>query len=609
MRNPPVTTAFIAISLLAAGYLPAQEMADPAKTTAYQTSVSQEQLRSMTQRLKGEMGELLDEFGQFQTASDELGKLNESLSQLDTVTETDMAAVVKILREASRMEKPADTRAKLVEASGGQKGIQALLRTVADRLTLQKDAASIQQRFDQLALRQVANLRETRKMAESGAKPDKVKGDQKKIQELNKIEQDALKKEVTLAMDSLRALAEKSEDPADKEAFKQALKSGIMSQLENKAFVAAEKLKSDFTEAAKAQEALAKDLQEIVTTLQSRKTVEEQTRELAGEMKQLAEKQEQLAKASPRAWEQNRAQIRDEQEAISDQLEMAKDQLAKLNPEAANTAEQAKAESNEVAKALQEKANFEKADQIAKTSDAQKSVAEKLDAAGKLLEKQADALAAAENPQAEPPAPESSAAELAIAGAVEQVVAAKTDMALAKRQMDQKGNQEDAKQRIAGAAKKLDAAREQLAQAGDAVPKNVADELKAAAENARKLGQDQSRSSLDRAQQNADRALAGLQQAANQLAAQQAEKSAQAQAPPQGGPKGKGQESKEDPAGPAGAMIAKKGEGTGISAVGNPQYDQREALSLLQQEKAPTEYEPMVQQYIRNLAEAANQGQ
>jgi hypothetical protein len=621
MKHKTATTAFIATAFLAAGHLPAQEKADAAKTAAYQTSVSQEQLKSMTKRLKTEMLGLLDEFNQYQIASGELGKLKEAMGQLDTVTEKDMAAVIRILREASRAEKLDDAKSKLVEASGGQKEIQALLRSVADRLTLQKEESAIKQRLDQLALRQLANLRETKRLAESGEKPEKVKWDLQKARDVAKAEQEALKKEVRMATDTLKDLAEKSDSP-EKEAFKAAADQASKDMLNITANDAAEKMKTDFAEAAKDQEAMAKSLQQMVNGLQSRKTAEEQTRELAEQMKQLAEKQEQLAKSSPSDFEYKGSQMKKEQEEVADKLQMAKDALAKLNPEAAAKSEDARQQAEQVAKDLKDKKALERADNIAKVADAQSQVAEKLDEAAKMLEKQADALAAAENPQGsesqQQEASEMSPQEAAIADAVNQVMDAKNQMELAKRQLEQNGNQQDAKQRLDKAEAALDSAREQVANVGE-VPKNVGEELKNASDNAAKAEQgigvgdkqeqQKSRWNLDRAQDNASRALAGLQQAANQLAAQQAQQKSQQQAQQKSQQKSQQQGQQMPSQGEAGGPIPTRKETTDISAVSKTGSGQREALSLLQQEKAPTEYEAMVQQYIRNLAESANQGQ
>jgi len=623
MKNPTVTTLLVASAFAAITPGFAQENKEAsAKTTAYQTSVSQEQLRATTRRLKGEMIGLLDEFGQYQAAGGELTKLKTALGELDTVTEQDMAAVVRILREASRMEKVDDTKAKLVEASGEQKEIQSMLRAIADRLILQKDEASIQQRLENLALRQMANLRDTKAMAESGSKPDKVKSEQQKTQQVNKAEQEALKEEIRLAMDTLENLAKKSDSPA-KEAFEKALKTGQENMIRTQADQSSEQLKTDFNEAAKSQEELLKNLQKMAEGLNSRKTAEEQSRELASKMDELARKQEQLAKAVTKAWgDQQKQEVRKEQEKISDQLEMAKEALAKLNPEAAKQAEQAQQQSNDVAKQMQDRKEMEKVDAVAKASDAQNAVADKLDAVSEMLEKQADALAGNEGQQnqGEQETSQMDQQQAAISDAVSQVMDAKSQMALAKKQL-QSGDQQDARQRLDRAQQKIDSAKQEISKAGEAVSKSVGEELSKADENigkaeqgigvGSKQDQEKSRWNLDRAEDNAARALAGLQQAANQLAAQQAsQQSKQQQASQQPGqqPPGQPQSSKSDTSGPASGQMGKdKNEGTDISAVSKAKGGQREALSLLQQEKAPTEYEAMVQQYIRNLAEAATQ--
>ena len=67
MSTPNISQSLV-VALLA-GILPvsAQEKKESnAKTAAYQTSVSQEQLRSNTRRLKLEMISLLDEYSQYQ---------------------------------------------------------------------------------------------------------------------------------------------------------------------------------------------------------------------------------------------------------------------------------------------------------------------------------------------------------------------------------------------------------------------------------------------------------------------------------------------------------------------------------------------------------------
>jgi|GEM_PF-5784474 len=616
----PIATHFLFAGLFASS-IPAvaQEKKERSvQTTAYQTSVSQEQLRATTRRLKGEMAGLLEEFSRYQAASGELKKLTDALGDLDVVTEQDMIAVVKVLREASRIEKVDESKAKLVEASGGQKEIQALLRAVADRLTLQKEEAEMQRRLDNLALRQMANLRDTKRLAESGDKPDKVKSELKQVSEVSKSEQEAIKKEIAMTMDALKNLAEKSESP-DKEAFEQALKTGEQNLIRNQAEQAAESAKTDFAESAKKQEELLNNIREMAENLQQRKSAEEQSRELAEKMGQLADKQDQLAKKLPEAWgNENKQAIRKEQEKISDQLELAKESLEKLNPEAASKVEQAKQESSQVAEKIRDKQAMENIDNVAKATDAQNAVAEKLEQAGEMLQQQADALAGNDaQPQSQDgqqSSEEMSQQQEAISNAVDQIMEAKNQMGLAKKQLQDGSDQGDARQRLDKAQQMLDQAQQEVSKAGEAVEKFVGEELKKADEGIAKTeegigagskqDQEKSRWNLDRAQGNANLALTGLQRAANRLAAKQGQEQGEQQ---QANQQSKGDSSRQDAKGPAGPMGRQKDESSGVSAVSKGGGGQREALSLLQQEKAPTEYEAMVQQYIRNLAEAANQ--
>jgi len=627
MNKLNIATALAFTSLLpglSVSQLRSEEKGSSLKTTAYQTSVSQEQLRGSTRRLKDEMINLLDEFSQYQAASTELQRLKGALQELDNVTQEDMKKVVQTLREASRTESLDDTKQKMITASGEQKTIQSLLRALADRLALQRDEASIQQRLSNLALRQISNLRDTQKMADAGIKPDKVPQELKNKQAVTKAEQAALKEEVKMAMDTLRKLAANPEAKA-REAFAEALKTGEENKVEEKAQEAAEKLATSLPEAAESSKAVSENLQKMVEKLNAGKSAEDQSRELAQQMKELSQQQEQLAKTSPKAWSNNQEAIKQQQEKIADKLEMAKAALDKVNPEASNEATKAKDESNQIAESLSKRDALNKVDNIAKLANEQKGVADKLEAASKMLAKQADALAQANNPEGQNEngenSPESesapmSPAEAALADAVSQVMDARSEMSIAQRQLQQGGDKESAKQGLQKAQASLEGARQQAAKAGEAVGQDVDKNLQqsqaatAKAEQGVGVGskQDQERSqwNIDAARREADKALEGLQKAANALAAQAAaakEGQGMAENKPPGEQPGKGPVTTSK--GKAGG--GSKGKGTGsedsISATSKRQEGQREALSLLQTEKAPSEYEAMVQQYVRNLAD------
>src|SRR5690606_39000286 len=124
----------------------------------------------------------------------------------------------------------------------------------------------------------MANLRDTKRLAETGEKPDKVKNELQQVREVSKAEQEAIKKEIAMTMDALKNLAEKSESP-DKEAFEKALEDGERNLIRNQAEQAAESVKTDFAEAVKQQEELLENIKQMTENLQQRKTAEEQSRE------------------------------------------------------------------------------------------------------------------------------------------------------------------------------------------------------------------------------------------------------------------------------------------------------------------------------------------
>ncbi len=77
------------------------------------------------------------------------------------------------LKNASTAEDPTNVLSQLTDASKEQKNVLILLKSMADGLTLYKDQATIQQRLQQLVLRQVTNIRQTRDIAATG-KPAEI---------------------------------------------------------------------------------------------------------------------------------------------------------------------------------------------------------------------------------------------------------------------------------------------------------------------------------------------------------------------------------------------------------------------------------------------------
>jgi hypothetical protein len=618
MKSLNFTAITISSGLLATLALHAEDKAPDVKTDAYRTSLSQEQLRSDTTRVKAELGALLEEYGQYRAAAPELAKLKDVAGELDLLQDQDMRAVVQILREASRLESAETARTKVVEASVEQKTIQTRLQELADRLSLQKAQAAMRERLESLALRQAANLRQTQRVADTGSTPHDVKWDAHETAPLAQAEQKAISAEVAMVSDSLKYLAA-TEDPKAAKAFSAALAKVDEAQLKAKAQDADRKMSDNFQQAADTEKQILGGLKTAIATLDAERSKEERDREMAEKLSGLAEKEKALTQATTQAWSNSQNDIRHDQEAISDQAELAQAVLQQLNGQAAATVSEAHQTSEDLVKELNKNGLFDHVDSVAKATDSQTAVARKLEAASDLLQKEATELAKqnpssqgqnassqAANSPADKQAAEDAGKMREMAG---QLESARQGMQMANRQIQQKGDQNDTRTRLDRAAQELHQAEARAQSMGEALPKDVGEHISKASEqnNLSREGigkgdpsqQEQSRWKLDEAQREVDRALASLQNAANQMALQQqqqqrAENAKQASKPMGNdrsiGGKVTGNVSNTDLA------------NTDIIAGGKRDSGQREALSLLQQEKAPAEYEEMVQQYIRNLA-------
>lgn len=584
MKTPIHLLAFLTVAATAA------EPVAPAKTAAYQGSVSEDQLRVATQRLKDEMSALVDEYGQYASASGEVGQIKEAVGTLDGVAAKDMSGVVQTLLEASRGNDPKVLNDQLRQASRNQKQIQVVLRELADKLTRHAATAALQKRLEDIAVRQATVLRTTKEMAAKANSPKELP--EKEKQDLNekRWEQQALEKEVRMAVEELKKAAKNPEKEGAKEAA-QALAAANEKQLEERSKQAANAMENELPRAVETQQQMMDALKSMISNLDETKTAEERNRELAGQLEELSQKEQSLAAQTPKIQEWDQKNARRQQEEVSSRLEVMKDRVEKLNPEAgAKTAESA-AKANEISKQLQTEKFNQDTNRVANTADAQKNLSKELAAMGESFQKQADSLAQnGESQDEKSESGEMSAEEAAIQEAMNDLVEAKEDIELAQLQNRQGQNVKD---RTGQAQQKIDAARAQAEKAGKAAGDQVAKRLSEAGENARKAGNgEEVEGNLYRARDRLNDAMGALQQAANQLASN-------AKQP-------------DDPnqrrnAGTGMGRFKTGSQTTNVDAAGKASDAQRDALTLLKQEKVAPEYQPMVDQYIKNLAEEADQ--
>ena len=605
------------LTTCAAICLPATAQQSAENTTAYRASVSQNELQGATARTKEDLAAIAREYQRYAIATIEVAKLNESITTLDQLSARDMPGVVHLLLDASHATDAATARGNLTQANGDQKAIQTRLRALADQLALYTDQAAMQKRIEDLAVRQAANLRATRDLTKLLAqldltqqqlaqevaaapanppRPDRNNREAMRAQELatrkqnllgdftrRKLEQVAMEQETRLALDALARVAADPMAPAATH-FTQALEVATMAKLTEHSRQASSAMAGDIPRASVEQQAVLTTLQEMIASLDGAKSDEERLRDLATQLADLALNEDGLAARTPRLWGDQKTRATQDQLAVADRLEVLQDRIRTLNAETASHAAAAATKAGDLGEQLKPEHFTDDIPLVAKTADSQKTLAQDLSAMSKTLEQQANELAAKNAPKAGPPsqpAPLSPEAA-AIQAAMQQLVDARINVELAGRQDDA---HTDFQPRLAQGRENLAEATKQALAAGPSVGENVhkalaeADRLAQLAADGKVVGHN-----LYHTRANINDALAGLQEAAAQLAAKEA--------------RGQG-----DKMGESVTHSGSQGGGPIYSALSNASDAQRDALSLLKQEKTAPEFESMVNQYIKSLAE------
>lgn len=603
MKTSRVIAITLPVVLFSVSLVSAATTTSP-QTSAYQDSFAQDQLRGQAKRVKEEMLQMLEEFRQDPAAAAEVAQAQAALDQLGTLSDKDMLAVVQTLRDASHLNDAQSAKNKLLSASSGQKNIQSLLRSLADKLTLHKDESSMQQRLRDLVLRQVANQRLAKDFAAAGGVPFDLRA----TGDISIAEQNALKTEVDQAMETLQKLASNTTDSTS-QTFAAVLMSGQNLKISDQAAAAASNMTAkNFANAIPAQGQVIESLQAMIAALNSTKSQEEQVRAMLNKVNELAAGEKQEADSTVKAFVDNQAYLKDKQLKLTDQMTAIQKEIARLNAQAGTQANAARGKMDSVDQMFKDRVFIDKIENKTQAVQAQTEATDQLKTLAKMLEKQADDMAKASgNNMANPSA--MTAQQSALADAISQILDAKTKMAMAKNIAWFKGDAAAAQAQMKGAADALadaQAKAAQAAQAGQGVPKDVGDSLKSAQSNLagsqNKLAPGGNRESgfsdLDQAQRDADKALAGLRTASDKAFGQSA----------WGKGEGLGMESGSNGPGGGGqiggtALSRGQRQLTNFSAVAEMSPKDRAALSLLQREKCPPEYSTMVQQYLKNLAD------
>ncbi len=530
-----------------------------AEGNAYRGSVAQEQLRLATAELEAQLGELAAEYGQYKAAAGEVEQLQAGVRSLQDLTGKSMPEVSAQLLSASRAGPEA--KVDLQRADEGQKRIQLKLREVADRLSRQAAAGAMRGRLEGLLDRQTANLRKTRELPESS--PQQLAA--------RKAEQANLEQEIKLMSESLRQLAQAGEvAPALKTAAEIASQAG----LEGKAAEAAQTLSPD------KQAELRDTLQSMLAALDAARPEEERAWEMAAQLAELAAKERDNSNKTRGTVDPEQAKDRrNEQSEVSDGLEPLQSRAMALDSALGESMKQAQATSQSLAQNSTKDAFAANPDFRNGMANAQRDFSNQLADLGRKLQ---DKAMAAQNAAA---MAGMSLQEQALRGAINDLTEARAQSDAAYKIAAR--NEDGFAQPLDGTDAKVAAARSTLKgmQDAEAAVQKDLDDVQSRSLEARK---GRAEHHIYRIREGIDRSLATLQNTLNQMALADMSK----QEPGSGQGQGEGGTGK----------AAGKG-GPGYAANAAAGKAQRDALNLLQQEKVAPEYEGMVKEYIKKLAE------
>lgn len=537
---------------------------------AYRGSVSQEQLRLATSELEAQLGELATEYGQYKAAAAEVEQVQAGVRSLQELTGKSMPEVSALLLSASRAGDGTQTKADLQRADEGQKRIQVKLREVADRLSRQAAAGAMRERIEQLLDRQTANLRKTRELAgDESIPPGRLAA--------RRAEQANLEQEIKLAGESLRQLAQA---PEVAPPLKGAADIASQANLEALASETVKVMDNNLTESATKQSSMRDTLQGMMAALDAARSEEERAWEMAAQLAELAARERDNSNKTRGTVDPEQAKDRRSEESeVTDALDSLQARVAALDPALGEAMMQAQATSQLLAQQSTKEAFSTNPDFRNGMANAQRDSSDQIADLGRKLQ---DKAMAAQNAAA---MASMSPQEQALRGAIDDLTEARA--------------QSDAAYKVAarneqGFAQPLDSTDAKVAEARaglkgmqemeSAVQKDL-DDVQSRSQEARK---GRAEHHIYRIREGIDRSLATLQNALNQMALadmnQQDVSSGQGQG--EGG---------------IGKAAGKGGPGYAANAAAGKA--QRDALNLLQQEKVAPEYEEMVKEYIKKLAE------
>lgn len=600
MKNPRFITISAALLTLPVTLHSAEGRKQ--QNAAYQASVEQEQVRAQTRRLVAGISTMLEEFRKNPAAAEEVKLTEATLKKLQSLSDEEMSAVVETLRQASKSGTPADTSAKVLTANKTAKEIQLTLSTLADKLALYQDEASIELKLMALLRRQITNQRQTRYLRDGVLKSE----EQANEADLTSVEQKAIAEETNALIQNLGRLAANPAS-ASKATFAATYNAGNAAQLVPHSQQASTSASAkDFPTTHESQAKVIEALQMMLISLSTDKTLEERYRAAEQKMRTLSQKEQALARTTTNAGlPQQRAIVRRQQE-IADQRTLVEREILQLSPATAALLDQTRQSLDGIDNTLQKNAGtLDRPNEKLAVVNTQGELSKDFLEIAEMLKKQGDAVAQSSNSgQGSSDSPSS-----ALSDAADAVSKAITNMDMAKDLLGRGGDADSAKDQIGKAKDNIDKAMSELGNAADSATKGAGENLKEASDSLDKGGEqankgagpderNKANANLGDARNSAVKALAEMQKQLSALSTQNqilagSQSENNSQSPTEGTGKGGGW----------GTTFKHTNDYTAFSALTKVSAKDREAISMLQREKAPPEYDTMSRQYLKNLAE------
>jgi len=304
-RNNKIALGCMAALFLSfPSFLQAQGNSSDLKASAYRVSIAQDEVSREADEVRAAIVLVLQDFYQNQLASKNADEAKAVALQVAKLNDQEIKPLVELLRQIGTAQKQ-QVSGELVNVSKTQKRVQVSIKQLENRLMLQVGKASVLSRFQDLALRQLETLRQTKMITDSGLKAKKLPTRLSGLLAISQGQQDALRDEITLAMGTLQRVAEKLPE-AERPLYAEAFKLATEKRVKELGIEASKQLEGNyFSKANVSQQRLYDGLMAVVMKLKEPEDAADRLQAMQEKLNELAEKEKQLAESSKSAQDES----------------------------------------------------------------------------------------------------------------------------------------------------------------------------------------------------------------------------------------------------------------------------------------------------------------